>query len=115
MWLQKTIRLKPRKRGFFLITDEVLGHLPEIGRIEVGLASLFLQHTSASLTINENADASVRRDFETHFNRTVPDGAPHFTHTLEGDDDMPAHIKASLLGCSVTIPVRNGRLMLGAW
>lgn len=115
MWYQKTILLKPRNRGVFLITREVLEQLPEIRRFKVGLASLFIQHTSASLTINENADPDVRRDLETYLNHAVPDGARYFTHTLEGDDDMPAHIKASLLGNSVTIPIGNGHLLLGTW
>lgn len=115
MWQQKIIRLKPRNRGFFLITDELTSQLAEIGRIRVGLLSLFLQHTSASLSINENADPSVRADLDAYLNRAVPERLPFFTHTLEGDDDMPAHIKASLLGSSVTIPVGNGRLLLGTW
>lgn len=115
MWCRKIIRLKPRNRGFFLITDEVLAELPELARIEVGFASLFLQHTSASLSINENADPGVRRDLEVYLNRMIPDGAPYFTHRFEVDDDMPAHIKASLLGSSVTIPIGHGRLQLGTW
>lgn len=112
---QKLIRLKPRPRGFHLITDELLGQIPEIARISVGIASFFVQHTSASLTINENADPSVRRDLETFLCRVVPDGLPYLTHTLEGEDDMPAHIKASLLGSGVTVPVASGRLLLGTW
>jgi secondary thiamine-phosphate synthase enzyme len=115
MWRQKIIRLKPRSRGFFLITDEILSQLPEIGRIEVGLASFFIQHTSASLTINENADPSVRTDLDAFLRRAVPDRLPYFTHTLEGDDDMPAHVKASLLGSSVSVPIGAGRLLLGTW
>lgn len=115
MWCQKIIQLQPRKRGFFLITEELLAQLPELRRIRIGLASLFIQHTSASLVINENADPSVRHDLEAYLNRSVPERLPYFTHTFEGDDDMPAHIKASLLGCAVTIPIRRGRLQLGTW
>ncbi len=115
MWYQKIIELKARERGFFLVTEEVTSQLTEIKRIRVGLLSLFIQHTSASLTINENADPSVRLDLGAFLHRAVPERLPYFTHTLEGDDDMPAHIKASLLGSSVTIPVGNGHLMLGTW
>jgi len=115
MWVQKPIVLKPRARGFHLVTAEVVGQLPELKRFRVGLAHFFIQHTSASLVINENADPSVRQDLETHFCKLVPDGADHFVHTLEGDDDMPGHIKSCLLGSSVTVPVGNGQLLLGTW
>ena len=115
MWIQKTIRLSPKPRGFHLITREVVSQLPELRDIEIGLAHFFLCHTSASLTLNENADPSVRADMEAHTRRMVPDGAPYFTHTLEGPDDMPAHIKSSLFGVSLTVPIRNGRLLLGTW
>ena len=97
------------------MTDEILAQLPELRGLRVGLAHLFIQHTSASLTVNENADPSVRGDMEAHFNRQVPDGAPYFTHTLEGDDDMPAHLKATMIGAGLTIPVADGRLALGTW
>lgn len=115
MWTQKTISLRPRARGFHLITDEVVQQLPEIQNLDVGLVNLFIQHTSASLTLNENADPTVRSDMEAHFNQFVPERAPYYRHTYEGDDDMPAHIKASLLGASVMIPISNGRLALGTW
>jgi secondary thiamine-phosphate synthase enzyme len=115
MWLQKLISLKPRHRGFHLITDEVLAQLPELRQVRIGLAHVFIQHTSASLTLNENADPSVRADMEEHFRRNVPDGAPYYRHDTEGSDDMPAHIKASSLGSSLCIPVRDGRLALGTW
>ncbi|CAL1238995.1 secondary thiamine-phosphate synthase enzyme YjbQ [Candidatus Methylocalor cossyra] len=115
MWLQKRIILKPKPRGFHLVTEELLERLPEIGQLRVGLAHFFLQHTSASLSINENADPSVRRDLELHLRRLIPDGAAHFAHRLEGPDDMPAHLKASLLGAAVTLPIADGRLSLGTW
>ncbi len=115
MWLQKEILLEPKRRGFHLITREVVSKLPELKRFEVGLAHFFLCHTSASLTLNENADPSVRADMEAHASRMVPDGAPYFSHTLEGPDDMPAHIKSSLFGVSLTVPIRSGRLRLGTW
>ncbi|MDA0688046.1 MAG: secondary thiamine-phosphate synthase enzyme YjbQ [Proteobacteria bacterium] len=115
MWLQKRLTLTPKARGFHLITDEVLAQLPEIDRIDVGLAHFLLQHTSASLSINENADSSVRRDMEAHFNELAPENAAYFVHTCEGPDDMPAHIKSGLLGCEVTLPVSKGRLALGTW
>jgi secondary thiamine-phosphate synthase enzyme len=98
-----------------LITDELLREIPEIRRVRVGLASFFLQHCSASLSINENADPTVRQDLEAYLNRTVPEGAAYFRHTLEGDDDMPAHVKCCLIGCSVTVPIDSGRLALGTW
>ncbi|MGI2258363.1 secondary thiamine-phosphate synthase enzyme YjbQ [Shewanella sp. GXUN23E] len=115
MWSQKEIRLKARKRGFHLITEEILSQLPELAQYQLGLMNILIKHTSASLTINENADPSVRVDFESHFNRMVPENAPHYTHTYEGDDDMPAHLKASLLGPSLTLPITRGRLNLGTW
>src|SRR5215510_8073350 len=114
-WIQKEFTLKARPRGFHLITREALDHLPEIREIEVGLLHLFIQHTSASLTVNENADPDVRGDMQRWFDHAVPERAPYFEHTAEGPDDMPAHVKASLLGSSVTIPIRDGRLALGTW
>ena len=115
MWLQRPIRLGARPRGFHLITEEVLDALPELGQVSVGLLHLLIQHTSASLALNEDASADVRRDFETWFDQAVPEGAPYWTHTLEGDDDMPAHVKAALLGPSLTLPIASGRLALGTW
>ncbi len=115
MWYQKTINLTPQKRGFHLITDEIEQHLTEIRPLTVGLVHCFIQHTSASLTINENADPTVRYDMEQHFNRFVPERAPYYQHTYEGDDDMPAHIKSSLLGNSISIPISQGRSALGTW
>jgi secondary thiamine-phosphate synthase enzyme len=115
MWFQKSIQLDARKRGFHLITDEIEQQLPQIRHYSVGILQLFIQHTSASLTINENADPTVRHDMEKHFNQSIPERAPYYKHTYEGDDDMPAHIKASTLGCSLTIPISNGRLALGTW
>jgi secondary thiamine-phosphate synthase enzyme len=114
-WFQKSIRLPAVPRGFHLITDLLEAQLPELEEIEIGLAHIFIQHTSASLSINENADPTVRHDFEQHFNKTVPENAPYYRHTLEGPDDMPAHIKASLLGASVTIPITKGSFNLGTW
>ena len=115
MWAQRAIDLDPRPRGFHLITREVEESVPEIGDVEIGLLNLFLRHTSASLTINENASADVRRDFAAYFDAAVPQNAAYWTHTLEGPDDMPAHIKASLLGPSLAIPIARGRLALGTW
>lgn len=115
MWLQKEIRLKARDRGFHLVTTEILNQLPELRKIRVGLIHIFIQHTSASLTLNENADPTVRGDFERFFNRAVPENEPYFQHTLEGADDMPAHLKASLLGNSLTLPVKDGQLNIGIW
>lgn len=114
-WTQREIRLKPYPRGFHLITDEVVRALPELRLVRVGLLQVFIQHTSAGLTLNENADPTVRADFESHLNRMVPENAPYYRHTLEGPDDMPAHIKASLMGASVSVPVSDGRLNLGTW
>ena len=115
MWLQREISLEARPRGFHLVTREIVGALPELGDVEVGLLHLLIQHTSASLALNENASADVRRDFESYFNAAVPEDASYWTHTLEGADDMPAHVKASLLGPSLTLPVSEGRLALGTW
>ena len=114
-WLQREIRLTPRPRGFHLVTDEVLEALPELRELDVGLLHLLIRHTSASLALNENASPDVRRDFESWFNDAVPEQAPFWTHTLEGPDDMPAHVKAALLGPSLTLPVARGRLALGTW
>lgn len=115
MWLQKEIRLKPRARGFHLITDELLRELPELRGFRIGMMNVFIMHTSASLTINENADPTVREDFESWFNHAVREDEPYYLHQDEGADDLPAHIKASLLGCSLNIPVRNGQPALGTW
>jgi len=115
MWLQRTFALRARARGFHLITDEVLDQLPELSRCRIGLLHLWLQHTSASLTINENADGAVRRDFERFFNRLVPQEQAGYEHDYEGPDDLPAHFKSSLLGCSLSLPVEQGRLALGTW
>lgn len=114
-WLQKDLLLKPYPRGFHLVTAEIVAQLPELAQYHVGLLHLFLQHTSASLTLNENVDLDVRRDFAAHFDHMVPEHAPYYLHTLEGPDDMPAHIKGSLLGAALTIPVSQGRLALGTW
>lgn len=114
-FFQKEIELPSYNRGFHLITDLLTSSIPEIREIKTGQFQAFIKHTSASLTINENADPTVRKDMEAHFNHFVPERAPYYQHTYEGDDDMPAHIKASLLGCSVTIPITNGRLALGTW
>jgi secondary thiamine-phosphate synthase enzyme len=115
MWLQREITLRPRPRGFHLVTGEIESAVPELREIAVGLAHLFIRHTSASLTLNENASPNVRRDFESWFDAAVPEDAPYWTHTLEGPDDMPAHIKASLLGPALSLPVTDGRLALGTW
>lgn len=114
-WSQKEITLSAKSRGFHLITREILDQMPEIAQYRRGLAHIFIQHTSASLTINENADPTVRQDFETHFNHMVPEDATYYRHTLEGPDDMTSHIKASILGSSVTVPISNGRFNLGTW
>jgi secondary thiamine-phosphate synthase enzyme len=115
MWAQHEIALGPRPRGFHLVTGEIVAALPELGDVAVGLLHLLIQHTSASLALNENASPDVRRDFEAYFNHAVPEDARFWTHTLEGADDMPAHIKASLLGPSLTLPISRGRLALGTW
>ena len=114
-WYQKTISLSARKRGFHLVTSEIVSMLPELSSVRRGILHLFIQHTSASLTVNENADPSVRSDLERHFNELAPEDAPYYTHDSEGPDDMPAHIKSSLLGCSLIVPVTDGRLNLGTW
>jgi secondary thiamine-phosphate synthase enzyme len=114
-WIQRTITLKARSRGFHVVTSEVLAQLPELKQIQVGLLHLFIQHTSASLTINENVSPDVRRDLERHLNELVPEDAPYYEHTVEGADDMPAHIKASLLGSGLSVPVGRGALLLGTW
>jgi secondary thiamine-phosphate synthase enzyme len=115
VWIQEEISLKPRPRGFHLVTDEVTAGVPGLSRIRLGMAHVFMRHTSASLTLNENASPDVRRDFAAWFDRAVPDGAEYLEHTVEGPDDMPAHIKASLTGASLMLPVRDGRLALGTW
>ena len=115
MWEQRQIRLRAQPRGFHLITREVAAALPELGALRIGLAHLHLMHTSASLTLNENASPDVRRDFESWCDRAVPEDAAYWTHTAEGPDDMPAHVKASLLGPSLTLPVRDGGFALGTW
>ncbi|MHA6248527.1 secondary thiamine-phosphate synthase enzyme YjbQ [Pontibacter sp. CAU 1760] len=114
-WFQREIRLPAVNRGFHLITDLLEAQLPELEDMEVGLAHVFIKHTSASLAINEDADPTVRQDFESHFNQMVPENQPYYRHTLEGPDDMPAHLKAALLGSSVTIPISKGRLNMGTW
>jgi secondary thiamine-phosphate synthase enzyme len=113
-WVQQLIQLDPRPRGFHLVTREIVGAL-DLSAIQAGLLNLLIQHTSASLALNENASPDVRRDFETYFNEAVPERAPYWTHTLEGPDDMPGHIKAALLGPTLTLPISNGRLALGTW
>ncbi|MCB1307850.1 MAG: secondary thiamine-phosphate synthase enzyme YjbQ [Leptospiraceae bacterium] len=116
MWLQKTIRLRARPRGVHLVTDEVLEQLPELARLKTGLLHIFIQHTSASLAINENADPDVRTDVESFLNRRlVPENEPYFRHTTEGSDDMPAHIKAIVIGPALSIPIGAGRPQLGTW
>ncbi|ULC58673.1 secondary thiamine-phosphate synthase enzyme YjbQ [Flaviramulus sp. BrNp1-15] len=114
-FFQKEIKLKPYKRGFHLITESILEAIPEIKQINIGQLQVFIKHTSASLTINENADYTIRTDFESHFDKMVPENAPYYQHTYEGSDDMPAHIKASLLGASVQMPITNGNPNLGIW
>ena len=114
-FFQKKIQLDSKTRGFHLVTNEILSSFDEIRELQTGMLQVFILHTSASLTLNENADPSVRWDMEAHFNAMVPERQPYYTHIYEGDDDMPAHIKASLLGSSLTIPVTNGRLNLGTW
>ncbi|MEZ4745485.1 MAG: secondary thiamine-phosphate synthase enzyme YjbQ [Calditrichia bacterium] len=114
-WIQKSIKLSAKKRGFHIITHEIERQIPELRDLRIGVVHIFIQHTSASLSINENASSDVRLDMESHFNEMVPENAPYYRHTYEGPDDMPAHIKASLLGSSVTVPVSNGQLNLGTW
>ncbi|MCD0502993.1 secondary thiamine-phosphate synthase enzyme YjbQ [Bordetella petrii] len=115
MWIQKTLTLAARPRGFHLVTDEILRQLPEVRAIGVGLMHVFIQHTSASLTLNENADPTVRHDFERYFNHAVPENQPYYEHTYEGSDDLPAHLKSSILGASVSVPISAGRPGLGTW
>jgi secondary thiamine-phosphate synthase enzyme len=115
MWVQREIRLEPRPRGFHLVTREVLDELPELRAVDVGLLHLLIRHTSASLALNENASPDVRRDFESWFDQAVPERAPYWTHTFEGPDDMPSHVKAALLGPALTLPISRGRLALGTW
>lgn len=112
---QQALTLRERRRGFHIITDEIEDALPQLDEINIGICQVFIQHTSASLTINENADPTVRIDFEMFFNKTVKENDPDYEHDYEGSDDMPAHLKSAILGSSVTIPVRNGRLALGTW
>ena len=114
-WYQKSIRLPAVKRGFHLITDLIVAQMPELEQIRIGLAHVFIRHTSARHTINEDADPTVRQDFESHFNKMVPENAPYYRHNDEGPDDMPAHLKAAILGSSVTIPITDGKLNLGTW
>ncbi|MEL0642365.1 secondary thiamine-phosphate synthase enzyme YjbQ [Pseudoalteromonas aliena] len=114
-WIQKEITLKAQPRGFHLVTDEILQQLSEISSIKIGMCNLFIQHTSASLTINENADPTVRQDFESYFSHCVPEDEPYYRHTYEGSDDLPAHIKSSILGGAINIPIQNGKLKLGTW
>lgn len=115
MWLQRRLQLSAKSRGFHLVTRELVEQLPELRKLTVGLTHLFIQHTSASLALNENADADVRSDLESYFSRHVPENEPYFRHTLEGHDDMPAHIKSVLIGAELTIPISNGQLALGTW
>ena len=115
MWIQKTIALSPKSRGFHIITNDVLENIPELKDLKTGILHLFIKHTSASLTINENADPTVRIDFESHFNMLAPENQSYYQHTFEGSDDIPAHLKASLFGSSVSIPITDGRLNLGTW
>ncbi|MCK4842702.1 MAG: secondary thiamine-phosphate synthase enzyme YjbQ [Methylococcales bacterium] len=115
MWIQKEIRLKPRTRGFHLVTEEIMCGISELLNIQIGMMNVFIKHTSASLTINENADPTVRQDFESYFNRAVPENEPYYKHMDEGADDLPAHLKASLMGNSLNIPIVNGQLNIGIW
>lgn len=115
MWIQKEISLKAKPRGFHLITDEILMKLPELDVVRIGLMNIFIKHTSASLTINENADSTVLQDFESYFNHTVPEDEPYYKHVYEGSDDLPAHLKSSILGASLNIPLTDGQLNLGIW
>ena len=115
MWIQKEVELAKKPRGFHLVTREVLNGVPELRMVNVGLLHLFMQHTSASLAINENADPDVRTDMEAYFSKVVPENEPYFKHTLEGSDDMPAHLKAVMIGTELTLPISQGRLSLGIW
>ena len=114
-WFQKTIMIEGKNRGFHLITNQILDQTPEISEFKIGMLHLFLKHTSASLTINENADSTVREDMETHFNQSIPENVSYYKHTMEGPDDMPAHIKSTTIGNSLTIPISEGELELGTW
>ena len=114
-WFQKTIALRPKPRGFHLVSQEIIEQVPELCQIQVGIAHIFIRHTSASLTLNENADPDVPRDMERHFNVMVPENAAYFRHTCEGPDDMPAHLKASLLGAALSLPISAGNFSLGTW
>ena len=114
-WAQKEIILPSFKRGFHIITESIINEIEELKKINIGIAYIFIKHTSASLTINEDADPTVREDFESHMNKIVPENAPYYQHTIEGPDDMPAHLKNSILGSSLTIPITNGKLNLGTW
>jgi len=115
MWVQRRVELKAKPKGFHLVTEEISLQLPELARLSVGVAHLFLQHTSASLSLNENVDPAVRGDMETYFNRLAPENPPYFEHVEEGPDDMPAHLKSVILGSELTVPVRDGQLQLGKW
>jgi secondary thiamine-phosphate synthase enzyme len=115
MWIQKEIQLQARSRGFHIVTVEIIQQLPELENINIGMMNIFIKHTSASLTINENADPTVREDFEAYFNRVAPENEPYYKHTLEGSDDLPAHFKSSIFGCSLNIPISNGHLNMGTW
>ena len=114
-WIQKEIRLKPKSRGFHLITNEILNEIQEMNAVTIGLMNVFIKHTSASLTINEDADPTVRMDFESHFNEMVPEDQSYYRHKMEGSDDIPAHLKASILGSNLQIPIKNGQLNMGTW
>ena len=115
MWIQKEINLEPRVRGFHIITKSILKNIPELKNFKVGILQLFIKHTSAALTINENTDQTVRQDFEAHFNVLIPENQHYYKHIYEGADDIPAHLKSSLLGSSISIPIKNGKLNLGTW
>jgi secondary thiamine-phosphate synthase enzyme len=115
MWIQKEIKVQEKSRGFHLVTNEILQQLPELKNIKVGLLNVFIKHTSASLSINENADPTVRQDFESYFNRAVPEDEPYYKHMDEGSDDITAHLKSSILGCSLSIPINAGKLNMGIW
>lgn len=115
IWIQKEIKLNQKPRGFHLITNEILNQIPELENLKTGIMNIFIKHTSASLSLNENADPDVRKDFETYFNKSVPESFSGFIHTSEGSDDMPAHIKSSILGNNLNIPITNGKLNLGTW
>jgi len=115
MWIQKEIKLQAKSRGFHLVTNEILNQLPELRNFKVGLLNIFIKHTSASLSINENADPTVRQDFESYFNRAVPEDEPYYKHMDEGSDDITAHLKSSILGSSLSIPITAGKLNVGIW